>query len=84
MHLAVIEAEQLEKEQNNPDAAIWKELAEVDGIIVPGGFDKRGIEGKILAAKWAREHNVPYFRALSWHAGYAYRICSIGFGYGRC
>jgi len=60
VHLVVIEAEQLEREKDNPDAASWKELAEVDGIVVPGGFDKRGIEGKILAAKWAREHNVPY------------------------
>ncbi len=33
---------------------------DVDGIIVPGGFGNRGIEGKILAAKYAREHKVPY------------------------
>ena len=33
----------------------------LDGIIVPGGFGDRGIEGMILAAKYAREHNVPYF-----------------------
>ena len=33
----------------------------VDGIIVPGGFGSRGIEGMIIAAKYAREHNVPYF-----------------------
>jgi CTP synthase len=32
----------------------------VDGIIVPGGFGSRGIEGKILAAKYARENKVPY------------------------
>lgn len=31
-----------------------------DGILVPGGFGARGIEGKILAAKYARENNVPY------------------------
>lgn len=35
-------------------------LAEMDGILVPGGFGDRGIEGKILAAKYARENNVPY------------------------
>lgn len=35
-------------------------LAEVDGILVPGGFGKRGFEGKLLAARYAREHNVPY------------------------
>ena len=36
------------------------ELGEVDGIIVPGGFGYRGIEGKIAAAKFARENKVPY------------------------
>ena len=35
-------------------------LAEVDGIVVPGGFGYRGIEGKINAAHFAREHKVPY------------------------
>jgi CTP synthase len=39
---------------------IEKELAEVQGILVPGGFGSRGVEGKIAAAKYAREHNVPY------------------------
>ena len=33
---------------------------DVDGIIVPGGFGNRGIEGKILAAKYARENKIPY------------------------
>ncbi|MGN0165982.1 MAG: CTP synthase [Lachnospiraceae bacterium] len=36
-------------------------LGEVDGIIVPGGFGNRGIEGMILAANYARTNNVPYF-----------------------
>ena len=30
------------------------------GVLVPGGFGSRGIEGKILAAQWARTHNIPY------------------------
>ena len=33
----------------------------IGGIIVPGGFGDRGIEGMILSAKYAREHNIPYF-----------------------
>jgi CTP synthase len=37
------------------------QLAEVDGILVPGGFGSRGIEGKICAARFAREGKVPYF-----------------------
>mgnify|MGYP000017654044 CR=1 FL=1 len=36
-------------------------LESVNGILVPGGFGERGAEGKIAAAKFAREHNVPYF-----------------------
>ena len=35
-------------------------LGDVDGILVPGGFGNRGIEGKIIAAKYAREHDIPY------------------------
>jgi CTP synthase len=38
----------------------WERLAQADGVVVPGGFGYRGIEGKVLAAKWAREHRVPY------------------------
>ena len=36
-------------------------LNDVSGILVPGGFGNRGTEGKIAAAKYAREHNIPYF-----------------------
>ncbi len=38
----------------------WDVLAQADGILVPGGFGHRGIEGKILAAQYAREHKIPY------------------------
>ncbi|CAN6483743.1 unnamed protein product [Victoria cruziana] len=45
-----------------PDAheAAWNVLRNVDGILVPGGFGDRGVQGKILAAKYARENRVPY------------------------
>ena len=36
-------------------------LAQLDGILVPGGFGDRGTEGKILASKFARENKIPYF-----------------------
>ncbi|MCF6249607.1 MAG: CTP synthase [Desulfobacula sp.] len=36
-------------------------LSQSDGVLVPGGFGSRGIEGKIIAAKYAREKKVPYF-----------------------
>jgi CTP synthase len=50
-----IESEVFEKEDPSP----W--LEKVHGILVPGGFGERGSEGKILAAKFARERKVPYF-----------------------
>ncbi len=50
-----IESEVFEK--NDPSAY----LENVHGILVPGGFGERGSEGKILAAKYAREKKVPYF-----------------------
>ncbi|VEN72602.1 CTP synthetase [Candidatus Desulfarcum epimagneticum] len=36
-------------------------LQDADGVLVPGGFGSRGIEGKILAARYARENEIPYF-----------------------
>ncbi|MGB2018332.1 MAG: glutamine hydrolyzing CTP synthase [Candidatus Poseidoniaceae archaeon] len=39
----------------------WKRLRAADGILVPGGFGHRGVEGKILAANYARTNGVPYF-----------------------
>jgi CTP synthase len=38
----------------------WEELHHVHGIIIPGGFGSRGIEGKIMASRYAREENIPY------------------------
>ena len=36
-------------------------LKDADGVLVPGGFGNRGIEGKVIACRYAREHNLPYF-----------------------
>ncbi len=38
----------------------WDRLEGVSGVVVPGGFGERGIEGKIKTARWARQNNVPY------------------------
>ncbi|WVZ99676.1 hypothetical protein U9M48_044939 [Paspalum notatum var. saurae] len=38
----------------------WESLRGADGVLVPGGFGDRGVKGKILAAKYARENNIPY------------------------
>ena len=43
------------------DSTVGEYLDEADGIITPGGFGDRGIEGMITAAKYCREHNKPYF-----------------------
>ncbi|CAN6331813.1 unnamed protein product [Urochloa humidicola] len=48
------------KERPEAYNAAWSLLKGADGILVPGGFGDRGTTGKILAAKYAREHNVPY------------------------
>ena len=49
-----IESEDLEEQ--DPETL----LGDVDGILVPGGFGVRGVEGKMQAARYAREHDVPY------------------------
>eukprot|EP00484_Ammonia_sp_Unknown_P002036 CAMPEP_0197023394 /NCGR_PEP_ID=MMETSP1384-20130603/4088_1 /TAXON_ID=29189 /ORGANISM="Ammonia sp." /LENGTH=727 /DNA_ID=CAMNT_0042451597 /DNA_START=155 /DNA_END=2338 /DNA_ORIENTATION=- len=38
----------------------WNKLKSVDGILIPGGFGDRGIEGKILAVEYARTHKIPF------------------------
>jgi CTP synthase len=55
VHLVFIDSETI----NSDNCA--EKLAEADGILVPGGFGPRGVEGKILACRFARENKVPYF-----------------------
>ncbi len=38
----------------------WEQVTSADGVLVPGGFGERGIEGMIMAARWSREQQVPY------------------------
>ncbi|WP_249869345.1 CTP synthase [Oceanobacillus saliphilus] len=47
--------------ESSDKESIDSELSQVDGIIVPGGFGDRGIEGKIEAIRYARENNIPFF-----------------------
>ena len=49
----------LESEQIETDGTAM--LADVDGILVPGGFGDRGFEGKVATSKYARDHKIPYF-----------------------
>ena len=55
VHLKYIDSEKLE----NSD--VESELSGLSGILVPGGFGNRGVEGKIKAIEYARKHNIPYF-----------------------
>ncbi len=54
VNLTYIDSEELEKQEN------LNEILTFDGILIPGGFGKRGIEGKIKAVKFARENNIPF------------------------
>lgn len=57
---ARVTVEWIEAEDIADDEAAERLLSPCDGILVPGGFGDRGIEGKILAAKYARTHGTPY------------------------
>ncbi len=54
VHIDWVHSTDLEKNKG------WDVVKSADGIIVPGGFGSRGIEGKILAAHYARENKIPY------------------------
>jgi CTP synthase len=55
VHVVRVDAEELETR------AGLRQLGRLDGILVPGGFGNRGIEGKIAAAGYARQQRIPYF-----------------------
>lgn len=55
VNLKYVDAEALERH------GIGDSFADVDGILVPGGFGERGSEGKIAAVRYARENNIPFF-----------------------
>jgi CTP synthase len=55
---AKVQIDYVDAESLTPDNAA--QLSAFDAILVPGGFGKRGIEGKIVAAQYAREHRIPY------------------------
>lgn len=57
---AVIDIEWVEAEEVTEEN-VRTLLGGCDGILVPGGFGERGIEGKVAAARFARENNIPYF-----------------------
>lgn len=64
LNLKCIEADDLEVKTQRSDPVkyheAWQQLCSSSGIIIPGGFGVRGVEGKILAAQWARETKKPF------------------------
>jgi CTP synthase len=60
LNLTWIDASHLEDKECEKNEESWNRIKAADGIIVPGGFGGRGIEGMILAIQYAREKKVPY------------------------
>jgi CTP synthase len=54
--IELVDSQKLEQKDNLE----WAKLKSVDGVIIPGGFGNRGMEGKILAARYARENQIPF------------------------
>lgn len=69
LSMQYIEADDLEPATKDSNAVkyheAWQQLCNCDGVLVPGGFGTRGIEGKILAAEWARTARKPYLGTVS-------------------
>ncbi len=61
LHGGDIQIDWVDSETLEDDAATQRRLGGADGVLVPGGFGGRGIEGKIRAIRFARERRIPYF-----------------------
>ncbi|ORY69770.1 CTP synthase N-terminus-domain-containing protein [Pseudomassariella vexata] len=64
LNLVSVDAEHLEHDMQQKDPTkyhnAWKAICEAQGVLVPGGFGSRGVEGMIEVAKWTRERKVPF------------------------
>jgi CTP synthase len=60
LHECKVEVDWVDSETLESDEVAQRRLADADGILIPGGFGGRGIEGKIRAARVARERRIPY------------------------
>ncbi|KAF2794991.1 UTP-ammonia ligase [Melanomma pulvis-pyrius CBS 109.77] len=65
LNLISVDSEHLQHEMEQKDPSkyhnAWKTICEAQGILVPGGFGSRGVEGMIEVTKWARERKIPFF-----------------------
>lgn len=69
-----IDSKEFEKDEKN-----LKKLEQIDAMIVPGGFGESGVEGKILAIKYAREKNIPYLGLC-----YGFQLAVVEFARNVC
>ena len=69
----------VDSRQFEDDPKSVKMLSEFDGVLVPGGFGSTGIEGKITAIKYVREHKIPYFGIC-----YGMQLASVEFARNVC
>jgi len=60
-HKLKLKVKWVNSEKTGVESNLHKDLEGVDGILIPGGFGVRGIEGKIAIAKYARMNNIPFF-----------------------
>ena len=60
-HDAKVDVEWIPSDQFTDQAAAGRLLSEFDGLLIPGGFGERGVEGMIQAIRWARENDLPFF-----------------------
>ena len=56
-----VELDYVDSEEIEDEGELQRRLGQFDGILVPGGFGDRGLEGKIRAIRYARENNIPFF-----------------------
>ncbi|MCB0333139.1 MAG: CTP synthase, partial [Bdellovibrionales bacterium] len=61
VNIVYIDSEEIEKQGFEQLIARETDGYGIDAILIPGGFGSRGSEGKVTAARYAREHNIPYF-----------------------
>lgn len=69
----------LSSEEYEQEKSRLKDLKKLDGIIIPGGFGVRGVEGKILAINYARKNNIPYLGLC-----YGMQLATIEFARNVC
>jgi CTP synthase len=60
-HDAKVEVEWIPSDRFTDQAAAGRLLKEFDGLLIPGGFGERGVEGMVQAIRWARENDFPFF-----------------------